>query len=265
VKTEASLTRRALTELVGTAYLLAAVVGSGIMAERLAGGNQAIALLANAIATGAALATLILACAPLSGAHFNPAVTLTAACWGEIRWKDVSAYAASQLAGAWIGVLVAHAMFGEALLQISTHERTGAGQFLSEVVATFGLLAVIARTARGRPDATAVAVGLYITAAYWFTSSTSFANPAVTIARAWTNTFAGIRPHDVLPFLAAQGGGAFAAVIAMRERRPYSPTAAEFNLTSLIQPDRTQVARVGHLATAADAKRFTAATKPTLE
>lgn len=224
----ASLTRRALTEAVGTAYLLAAVVGSGIMAERLAGGNQALALLANAIATGSALVVLILACATVSGAHFNPVVTLTAAYWGAIRWRDVSAYLASQLAGAWAGVLIAHAMFGETLVQVSTHERSGAGQLLSEFVATFGLLAVIARTSRSRPETVPLAVGLYITAAYWFTASTSFANPAVTIARAWTNTFAGIRPADVLSFLAAQGFGAFAAAVVLRELPHPSdrPTAA---------------------------------------
>jgi glycerol uptake facilitator-like aquaporin len=206
------LARRAAAEGVGTALLLAAVVGSGIMGERLAGGNVAIALLANSIATGAALIALILTFAPISGAHFNPAVSVMTASQGKLTARELAAYIPAQLAGALIGVACANAMFGEPVLEWSQHARAGFPQALSEVVATFGLLSVIVSCARHRSDTVPLAVGTYIAAAYWFTASTSFANPAVTLARMATNTFAGIRPHDVLPFLVAQAVGATAAM-----------------------------------------------------
>lgn len=208
-----SLPRKLAAEGAGTAFLLAAVVGSGIMGERLAGGNIAIALLANTAATGAALIALILAFGPVSGAHFNPAVTLVDACRHGISWKHVPAYIAAQTTGAFAGVAIAHAMFGEPLYFASTHVRSGAAQALSEFVATFGLIAVIWGVARTRSAATPFAVGAYITAAYWFTASTSFANPAVTLARSLTNTFSGIRPADVPAFIAAQLLGAAAATV----------------------------------------------------
>jgi glycerol uptake facilitator-like aquaporin len=203
-----SLTRRTAAEATGTALLLAAVVGSGIMGERLAGGNVAIALLANTLATGAALVALILTFGAISGAHFNPAVTLSQAARGAISWRDAAAYAAAQIAGAYAGVAGAHLMFGEPLLSAATHARSGAAQAFSEGVATFGLVSVIFGCARRGPDAVAFAVGAWITAAYWFTASTSFANPAVTLARAATDSFSGIRPADVPAFLAAQVAGA---------------------------------------------------------
>jgi len=206
------LATRALAEGLGTAFLLAAVVGSGIMAQRLSGGNVALTLLANSLATGAALVALILAFGPLSGAHFNPAVTLALACRRETAWKDVPAYLAAQTTGALLGVGAAHYMFELPILMTSTRVRTGGPQWAAEVVATFGLLAVIIG-AKGRA---AAAVGGYITAAYWFTSSTSFANPAVTFARAWTETFAGIRPIDVPGFIVAQVVGAALAVALFR-------------------------------------------------
>jgi glycerol uptake facilitator-like aquaporin len=207
-----SLSRRAVAELLGTAFLLAAVVGSGIMAERLSGGNVAIALLANTIATGAALVALILTLGPISGAHLNPAVTLTSAWKGKLPWTEAPHYLVSQVAGAFLGAILAHAMFGEPLLAASQHDRSGLGQMLSEFVAAFGLLAVIWGCARHRPAAVPFGVGSYIVAAYWFTASTSFANPAVTLARAATNTFSGIRPIDCPGFIIAQLLGAFAAV-----------------------------------------------------
>ena len=206
-----SLARRLAAEGVGTALLLAAVVGSGIMGERLAGGSVALALLANTVATGAALVALILAFGPISGAHFNPAVTLAEAAQGRTPWREVAGYVAAQLAGAFAGVLAAHLMFGEPLLAVSTHDRSGARQAFSELVATFGLVSVIFGCARRQPNAVPFAVGAWITAAYWFTASTSFANPAVTLARAITNTFAGIRPQDTPLFLAAQLVGAMLA------------------------------------------------------
>lgn len=205
------LARRAAAEAIGTLFLLAAVVGSGIMGERLAGGNLAIALLANTIATGAALVALILAFGPVSGAHFNPAVTLAVAARRGLPWREVPIYLAVQVAGAFGGVAVAHVMFGEPLFAASTHARAGGAQAVSELVATFGLLAVIWGTARARPAAVPFAVGSYITAAYWFTASTSFANPAVTLARSATDTFSGIRPADVPAFLVAQAAGAATA------------------------------------------------------
>jgi glycerol uptake facilitator-like aquaporin len=206
--------RRVVAEALGTALLLAAVVGSGIMGERLAGGNVAIALLGNTIATGAALVSLILAFGPVSGAHFNPAVTLADAWLGGMEWQDVPAYLAAQFAGAFAGVGVAHAMFGEPLWAASQRVRSGGGQLFSEFVATFGLLSVIWGCARVRPSAGPFAVGAYITSAYWFTASTSFANPAVTVARAFTNTFSGIRPVDAPGFVLMQllGAGAAAAL-----------------------------------------------------
>jgi glycerol uptake facilitator-like aquaporin len=216
-----------VAEGLGTALLLATVIGSGIMGERLAGGNVAIALLANAIATGAGLVAFILAFGPISGAHFNPAVTIADATQGGLPWREVPAYVVGQVAGAFAGVAVAHVMFGEALFSFSTHERSGAAQLVSEVVATFGLLAVIWGCARRRASAVPFAVGAYIAAAYWFTSSTSFANPAVTIARGFSNTFAGIRPADVPAFVVAQGIGAAAATAMFRWLVPALPSVAD--------------------------------------
>jgi len=221
-----SLGRRLAAEAVGTAMLLAAVVGSGIMGDRLAGGNVAVALLANAIATGAALVVLILVLGPVSGAHFNPAVSLFAAARGKLRWSEVPGYALAQLGGALAGVVLAHAMFDEPLLSVSTHVRSGVGQLIGELVATVGLLATIEGVSRRRPDAVPAAVGLYITSAYWFTSSTSFANPAVTLARAFTRTFAGIRPADVAGFVAAQLLGT-AAVLLESVEKPAPATSPE--------------------------------------
>ena len=208
--------RRMLSELLGTALLLAAVVGSGIMGERLSGGNVAIALLANTLATGATLTTLIFTFGPISGAHFNPAVALADASQGGMRWHDVPGYIAAQVAGALLGVAAAHLMFGEPVIQVSQHVRSGSAQLFSEFVATFGLLSVIWGCSRRRAEAVPVAVGLYITGAYWFTASTSFANPAVTLARLFTNTFAGIRPADAPGFIAAQLAGAVAATALFR-------------------------------------------------
>jgi glycerol uptake facilitator-like aquaporin len=214
--------RRAVAELVGTAFLLAAIVGSGIMAERLAGGNVAIALLANTIATGAALVALILAFGPISGAHLNPVVTLGLLLRAEMTWHEVLVYLSAQIGGAFLGVAVAHAMFGYSLFSSSVHARSGAPQLLSEFVATFGLLTIIWNCARYRASAVPYAVGAYITAAYWFTASTSFANPAVTLARAASDTFAGIRPLDVPGFIAAQLAGGLAATLFSRWLHPVS-------------------------------------------
>lgn len=211
-----SLAKRAVAEGVGTAMLLATVVGSGIMAERLAGGNVAIALLANTLATGAGLAALILTFGSISGAHFNPAVTLASALQQGLTWRDVPAYLAAQIAGAFAGVVTAHLMFGAPLISLSHHARSGAGQIFSEAVATFGLLSVIWGCSRYRAPAVPFAVGAYITAAYWFTASTSFANPAVTLARSVTDTFTGIRPLDVPGFIGAQLAGAAAATVLFR-------------------------------------------------
>ena len=209
-----TLPRRAASEAVGTAMLLAAVVGSGIMGERLAGGNVAIALLANTMATGAALVALILTFGPISGAHFNPAVTVADAVQGGLAWSAVPVYVVAQVVGAFAGVALAHVMFGEPLFTASGHARAGFPQLVSEFVATFGLLAVIWGCVRSRADVVPFAVAAYITAAYWFTASTSFANPAVTMARAATDTFAGIRPADAPGFIVAQfaGGGAATAL-----------------------------------------------------
>jgi glycerol uptake facilitator-like aquaporin len=205
------LRARLVCEFLGTALLVAAVVGSGIMGERLAGGNVAIALLANTIATGAALLALILTFGPISGAHFNPAVTLADAVEHGVPWKEVPTYIIAQCAGGVVGAGLAHLMFGLRLYSFSAHTREGRGLVLSEFVATFGLLSVIWGCSRLRSGVAPFAVASYITAAYWFTASTSFANPAVTIARSVSNTFAGIRPRDVPAFVTAQIAGALAA------------------------------------------------------
>ncbi len=218
--------RKALSEAVGTAFLLATVVGSGIMGERLAGGNVAIALLANTLATGAALVALILTFGPISGAHFNPVVTLADAWEGGRPWSDVPTYVVAQVVGALLGVAVAHGMFGEPVFAASEHVRSGAAQLLSEFVATFGLMSVIWGVSRRNTQFTPFAVGAYITAAYWFTSSTSFANPAVTLARSFTNTFSGIRPIDAPGFVAAQVAGAFAATALFRFLSPSQKATA---------------------------------------
>ena len=212
---ENSLSRRLAAEFGGTALLLATVVGSGIMAERLAGGNIAVALLGNTIPTGAILVVLITALGPVSGAHFNPAVTLAFLIRREIRLSTAFLYLLFQTAGGIIGTLVAHGMFEEAMWQLSAHARTGPAQWLSEIVATFGLVGTIFASLRWRPGGVAWMVGLYITAAYWFTASTSFANPAVTIARALTDTFSGIRPVDAPAFIIAQCVGAILATLAL--------------------------------------------------
>jgi glycerol uptake facilitator-like aquaporin len=213
-------------ELLGTALLLATVIGSGIMGERLAGGNVAIALLGNTIATGAILIVLITMLGPISGAHFNPAVTMTFLIRKEIEPAEAGAYIAVQIVGAVLGVLAAHLMFDEALLQVSAKVRAGPAQWFSEWVATFGLVATILLTLRANRAAVPMAVGLYITAAYWFTASTSFANPAVTMARALSNTFAGIRPLDVGPFIVAQLIGALVALYVCRKLLREGPTTA---------------------------------------
>jgi glycerol uptake facilitator-like aquaporin len=210
------LSRRLAAEALGTGLLLAAIVGSGIMGEKLAGGNVAIALLANTMATGAMLVTLIFTFGPISGAHFNPAVTLAIASQRGIGWGDVPFYILAKVLGALLGVGAAHLMFAEAVLQVSEHAREGSAQLFSEFVATFGLLCVIWGCARLRSEAVPVAVGLYITGAYWFTASTSFANPAVTLARAFTNTFPGIRPIDAPGFIVAQIFGALTATVLFR-------------------------------------------------
>lgn len=203
-----TLTRNIVAETLGTAMLLAIVVGSGIMGQRLAGGNDAVALLANTIATGAGLIVLIHMFAPLSGAHFNPAVTLAFWLRGEIAWRPALLYVAAQAGGGVIGVWAAHAMFAEPVWQVSTKLRDGWGQDLSEGIATFGLIGTILTTQRSRPEFTPAAVGLYITAAYWFTASTSFANPAVTIARSLSDSFAGVAPSSVPLFIVSQIAGA---------------------------------------------------------
>ena len=210
------ISRRLAAEALGTGLLVATVVGSGIMADRLAGGNVAIALLGNTIPTGAILVVLILALAPISGAHFNPAVSLVMGITGGLPRREVGAYAVAQVLGGCLGTLVAHGMFDLPLLQLAGKARTGPAQWLAEFVATFGLLLTILSVARFRDEAVPYAVGLYITAAYWFTASTSFANPAVTIARAATDTFAGIAPNHVIPFAIAQVAGALAGFVVVR-------------------------------------------------
>jgi glycerol uptake facilitator-like aquaporin len=222
------LLRKLVAEALGTALLLAAVVGSGIMAEDLARPNVALALLANTVATGAALVALISAFGPISGAHFNPVVTLADASQGGLPWREVPGYIAAQVVGAFIGVAVAHVMFKRpALFFASQHRRDGIAQLASEFVATFGLLSVIWGSARRRPGLVPFAVGAYITAAYWFTSSTSFANPAVTLARAASDTFAGIRPVDAPGFIVAQLAGGGAATALFRWLVPALPRVAD--------------------------------------
>ena len=222
-----SLAQRAVSEALGTAFLLAAVVGSGIMAERLAGGNGALALLCNTLPTGAILTVLILIFGPVSGAHFNPAVSLAFALRRELPWPLAGTYLAAQIGGAILGVWAAHLMFELPVLQFSAHVRSGPGQWFAEAVATFGLLLTIFGCVARAPGAVAYAVGLYITAAYWFTASTSFANPAVTIARALSDTFAGIAPAGVAGFIAAQLVGALAAVPLARWLWIREPVATE--------------------------------------
>lgn len=213
---QATLVRRMTAEAVGTAFLLAAVVGSAIAGERLAGGNVAITLLANTLATGAALVSLILTFEPISGAHFNPAVTLAAATHGGLPWREVPPYVLAQTVGAFAGVAAAHVMFGLPLFFASRHARSGSAELFSEFVATFGLLAVIRSCGRFHSQAMAFAVAAYISAAYWFTVSTSFANPAVTLARSVSDTFAGIRPADTPGFILAQLAGALTATFLIR-------------------------------------------------
>ena len=224
---QASLARRVTAEALGTAFLLIAVVGSGIMADRLSSGNVGLTLLANSIATGVALVALIVTFGPISGAHINPAVTLAVASQKGLSWRDAGAYVAAQFAGAFAGVAAANAMFGEPVFAASATVREGGGQLLGEFIATFGLLAVIWSAVRRRPEAVAMVVGCYITGAYWFTSSTSFANPAVTLARALTNTFTGIRPSDVPGFLVAELLGAAAATILFGWLVPALPKRAQ--------------------------------------
>lgn len=227
-----SLSKRLVAEALGTAFLLAMVVGSGIMAERLAGGNIALALLANTLATGAGLIVLIVLFGPLSGAHFNPAVSLVDAWQGGLAWREFPAYVAAQVLGALAGVAAAHGMFDLPMFLASTHARTGVSQWFSEFVATFGLVAVILGCVRQNSAVVPYAVGAYITSAYWFTASTSFANPAVTLARATTDTFAGIRPLDVTGFIVAQVLGAAAATLIFnwllpRAAKPAAEHAAQ--------------------------------------
>lgn len=212
----ASLKQRVFAEWLGTAFLLAAVIGSGIMAQRLSGGNSALALLCNTIPTGAILCVLILVFGPVSGAHFNPAVSLACSLRRELPWQVATIYIAAQICGAFVGVWAAHLMFELPLWQMSLHVRTGSGQWLAEAIATFGLLITIFGCAARTTSDVAWAVGLYITAAYWFTASTSFANPAVTIARGFSDSFAGIAPMNVGAFIVAQLIGMLTAVAASR-------------------------------------------------
>ena len=211
-----SVSQKLVAEALGAALLLAIVIGSGVMGERLAGGAVALALLGNTLATGAGLVVLITVFGPLSGAHFNPAVTLVFALRKEIGWPLAAGYILAQLAGAVIGVWTAHAMFGLPILELSTKLRDGPAQAFSEFVATFGLVTAILGSLRFRPDATPLIVGLYITSAYWFTASTSFANPAVTFARMLSDSFAGVAPSSAPAFIAAQVLGATGALLAMR-------------------------------------------------
>ncbi|HEV3254805.1 MAG TPA: MIP/aquaporin family protein [Candidatus Acidoferrales bacterium] len=222
-----SLGRRIVAETIGSAFLVAAIVGSGIMGERLAGGNVALALLANTIATGAALVALILTFGSISGAHLNPAVTLADALEGGLPWAETPYYILAQVLGAIGGAVAAHTMFGLPLFSLSHQDRSGPAQLLSEFIATFGLLSVIWGCSRLRPNAIPFAVGAYITAAYWFTASTSFANPAVTIARCLSDTFAGIRPADVFLFIIVQFAGGIAATFLFQWLVPGLPAGAK--------------------------------------
>ena len=232
----ASLPRRATAEFLGTALLVAVVIGSGIMGESLAGGNVAVALLANTLATGAGLVMLILTFGPISGAHLNPVVTLADASQGGTKWRDVPPYIVAQIAGGLVGTAFAHLMFGKPIFFASHHVRAGGAQLLGEFVATFGLLSVIWGTSRSRPSTTPYAVAAYITAAYWFTSSTSFANPAVTVARAASDTFAGIRPADAPGFIGAQIVGGAAATLLFRWLVPKAPAAQRLRRRPDIAP-----------------------------
>jgi len=214
------LAKRVVAEALGTLFLLAAVVGSGIMAERLAAGNMALALLANTVATGAALGALIISFAPMSGAHFNPVVTLSFALRRDLVWQDVPLYLLAQVVGGIGGVVTANLMFGLPAVFMSNHARTGTAQLFSEFIATFGLVSVILATNRSQVAVAAIAVGAYISAAYWFTASTSFANPAVTVSRSLSDTFAGIRPVDAPGFVLAQLAGGMAATVLFRWLMP---------------------------------------------
>lgn len=218
---------RLAAEFLGTAFLVAAVVGSGIMGERLAGGNVALALLTNTITTGAALLALILTFGPISGAHLNPVVSFVDAMEGGLSFPQAVCYIVAQILGGITGTIAAHAMFGLPLIALSRHVRSGPAQLLSECIATFGLVSVIWGCVRSRPTVVAVAVASYITAAYWFTSSTSFANPAVTVARTFSDTFAGIRPADASLFIAAQFAGGIAATLLFRWMYPRAATRKE--------------------------------------
>jgi len=238
----ASLGRRVVAEAVGTALLLATIVGSGIMAERLAMGNSAIALLANTLATGGGLVALILTFGGISGAHFNPAVTVADASQGGLAWGDVVPYIVAQLIGAFAGVALVHIMFDAPLFSASRHVRSGVGQLAGEFTATFGLVSVIWGCSSKQPSATPFAVAAYIVAAYWFTSSTSFANPAVTLARAASDTFAGIRPADAPGFIAAQTVGAAAATLLFRWLVPDLRAVADRIVTTKNQPKEEDAA-----------------------
>lgn len=217
-----SLSRRVVCEAIGTAFLLAAVVGSGIMGERLAAGNAAVMLLVNTLATGAALVALIYSFGPLSGAHFNPVITLALASRYSFGWREVPAYILAQCVGATVGIAATHGMFGQPIFSFSQHARSGAPQLLSEAIATFGLLLIIWSSHKYRMEQVTLCVGAYITSAYWFTSSTSFANPAVTIARMLSDTYTGIRPGDVPAFIGAQLVGAGAATLLARWLVPHA-------------------------------------------
>lgn len=232
-----TFSKRLLGEFIGSAFLLAIVVGSGIMAERLAAGNIAIALLANAIATGTGLLAIIFMFSNLSGAHFNPVVTLSALLQKNVEGKEFLAYSLAQIGGALVGVMVAHIMFELPLIAASLHQRSGYAQLFSEFVASFGLIAVIISCNRTKPSITPFAVACYIVSAYWFTASTSFANPAVTLARALTNTFAGIRPADVAAFIGAQVAGAFTASFLFSWL--FSQSAASSDAVNTIPESRT--------------------------
>jgi glycerol uptake facilitator-like aquaporin len=236
---KATLGRRVAAEFLGTAFLVAAIVGSGIMGERLSNSNVAFALLANTLATGAALVALILAFAPISGAHLNPVVSVAHAIEGGLSWAQTPPYVLAQILGGVAGTVAANAMFGIPVVSISRHVRAGPAQFLSEFIATFGLLAVVWGCSRSRANAVAFGVGCYITAAYWFTASTSFANPAVTIARALSDTFAGIRPADVLLFILAQFAGGIAATFLFRWLTPHRPMLESNPENALV--DDTQI------------------------
>jgi glycerol uptake facilitator-like aquaporin len=233
---KSNLGARVTAEFLGTAFLVAAIVGSGIMAERLSSGNVGLALLENTIATGAALVALILAFGPISGAHFNPVVSLADAMEGGLPWSDALRYIAAQLLGGISGTIAAHAMFGLPLISLSHHVRGGSAQFLSEFIATFGLMCVIWGCSRSRASVVPFAVGAYIVAAYWFTASTSFANPAVTIARSLSDTFAGIRPNDVPLFITAQVVGGIAATLLFRWLIPSLPLGPK----SVVLPHNNQ-------------------------